>query len=224
MAVQLQWSLDSSVNSVLSVARGIFKAASTDNVQPLAILAYERFGNTLTMCQETCKKVDALMSRTAKPVPVQFLRVLVGFQAEDLASQISKSLAGIQFLCLTAAMVTSMGAFAGANALAAMLISSASDKTLLPTPRQLQDLLERLEPRCHWCGFIDMVVGWQVFLRQCPGMTEGHRKYWKVSNSYSPTEGLEKLVDAFRQLSRISESEIIRIMAYRSSMSPIPEL
>jgi hypothetical protein len=41
MSIQAQWSLDQTVGSALAVARGIFQAATNDNVQPLAILACE---------------------------------------------------------------------------------------------------------------------------------------------------------------------------------------
>jgi len=49
MSVQAQWNLDQTMGLALSVARGIFQAATNDNVQPLAILACENFGNTIAM-------------------------------------------------------------------------------------------------------------------------------------------------------------------------------
>lgn len=90
MAVQLQWRLDSSANSALSVARSIFQAALNDNVQQLAILACERFGNTIAMCPETCKKIDLLdvpnRGTDPRPLPRRAHRLFAagrGFPAEQ---------------------------------------------------------------------------------------------------------------------------------------------
>jgi hypothetical protein len=146
MSIQAQWNLDQTVGSALSVARGIFQAASNDNVQPLAILACENFGNTIAMCAETCWKIESLVTKINEPAAIHFLRASVGFTTRDCAIQLSKSQAGVRFLSLAATLVTSLGPFAGGNALEQLLNSSASDKTLLPTARQLMLLLEALEP------------------------------------------------------------------------------
>lgn len=220
MSVQLQWNLDYSVGSALSVARGIFRAATCDNVQPLAILACERFGNTIAMCQDTCRKMEHLVTKTTQPVSIQFLRVSVGFPYEDTASQLAKSLAGVRFLGLAAALVMSLGAYEGASALEAMLQSSASDKTLLPTARQLKGLLTSLEPRCQRSGFGDAVLGWQIFLCQSPGVTTEDHNLWKVSTFYPSPQGVDKLVDAFRQLARIGESTTTKVIIRTNVCTP----
>jgi hypothetical protein len=211
MAIQLQWSLDNTTSAALSVARGIFRAATHDNVQPLAILACERFGNTIAMCQETCRKIEGLVNKTAEPVAISFLRASAGFTTEDSATQLSKSQAGVQFLGLAAALVTSLGEFEGGNALEAMLNSSASDKTLLPTARQLKDLLASLEPRFQRSGFTDTVAGWEIFFCQSPAMSQQHRDFWKTSTYYPKPKGLDGLVDAFRRISRIGDSGITSV-------------
>jgi len=208
MAIQLQWSLDNTTSAALSVARAIFRAATHDNVQPLAILACERFGNTIAMCQETCRKIERLVNKTAEPVTINFLRASVGFTTEDSATQLSKSQAGVQFLGLAAALVTSLGEFEGGNALGEMLNSSASDKTLLPTARQLKELLATLEPRFQRSGFTDTVAGWEIFFCQSPAMRQQHRDFWKISTCYPKPKGLDSLVDAFRRISRLGDSDI----------------
>ena len=173
MAIQLQWSLDKTIGSTLSIARGIFLAANNDNVQPLAIVSCEKFGNTIAMCQDICRKIENLTAKTPEPVAIKFLRVYAGFDAADSASQLSKSQAGVQFLGLAAALVTSMEGYRAGASLHKMLESSASDKTLLPTTRQLKDLLLSLEPRLVRSGFLNTVIGWQSFLTQSSAIPQG---------------------------------------------------
>ena len=211
MAVQLQWSLDKTIGSALSVARGIFLAANNDNVQPLAIVSCETFGNTVAMCQETCRSIENLTAKTPKSIAIEFLRASAGFDAADSASQLSKSQAGVQFLGLAAALVTSMGAFEGGMSLQKMLETSASDKTLLPSARQLKDLLLSLEPRLVQSGFLNTVIGWQLFLTQSFAMPREYQEILRRCQNHPGPLGINHLVDAFRGLSRIGESNILRV-------------
>jgi hypothetical protein len=181
MAVQTQWNLDSTSDSALSVARGIFRAATSDNVQPLAILACERFGNTIAISQQTCRKMETDVVPTPAPATIQFLKATVGYSAEDCATHFSKSQAGIQFLGLVAAMVTTMGEFVGGAALHEMLMSSAADKTLLPTTRQLKDMLASLKHRCQLSGFANHVLGWEVFFGKALSEMAGYISWSAVS-------------------------------------------
>jgi hypothetical protein len=45
------WALQQTSDSVLLIAKGVLKAATSDNVQPLSLLVAEAFGNTLAICQ-----------------------------------------------------------------------------------------------------------------------------------------------------------------------------
>ena len=202
MAVQAQWNLEGTLNSASSFACGILQAATNDNVQPLAIEACERFGNTLAMCHETCHKITNTVTPTPPHAVIRFLRARVGFSEQDSASQLGKSLAGVQFLGLAAAVVTTFGAFHGGMALEALLKAAAADRTLLPTAKQLKHLLESLEPRCHKAGFAEELVGWQLLLPKSPKLRDDN--YMCVPSS----EGLEALVDTFRQLCRIGEDTV----------------
>ena len=217
MAIQLQWSLDKTIGSTLSIARGIFLAANNDNVQPLAIVSCEKFGNTIAMCQDTCKKIENLTAKTPEPVAIKFLRVYAGFDAADSASQLSKSQAGVQFLGLAAALVTSMEGYRAGASLHKMLESSASDKTLLPTTRQLKDLLLSLEPRLVRSGFLNTVIGWQSFLTQSSAIPQGISRQ---SCDYPGLKGINHIVNAFRELSRVGESDIVRVSIKVTSCAP----
>jgi len=220
MSIQAQWNLDSTSDSAISIARGILRAATSDNVQPLAILACERFGCTIAMSQETCRKIQTSVTPTPEPGVIHFLRGTVGFSANDCATQLSRSLAGVQFLGLAAALVTTLGPFEGGNTLEVLLKSSAADTTLLPTARQLKDLLASLEARCQLCGFADTVVGWYIMLRQLPRLEDEQRWRLKISESVPSPEGLEKLVEAFRQLNRLGQSTITRATIKTGACAP----
>ncbi|KAL1988136.1 hypothetical protein VTN96DRAFT_666 [Rasamsonia emersonii] len=93
-----------------------------------------------------------------------------------------------------------------------MLKSSAADKTLLPTATQLKDLVASLEHRCVGCGFADLVLGYQIFLTESTALSapQAH-DLWKGCVLYPDTNGLEKLVDAFRQLSRVGDADSVII-------------
>ncbi len=96
---------------------GLLQAATSDNVQPLAILACERFGATLAICDTTRRKIEELVLTGTNQSVVTFLRATIGYSSGDCASQFVHSEAGIRFLALAAALVTSTGAFHGGLAL-----------------------------------------------------------------------------------------------------------
>lgn len=158
----LTWSLDSTASTTISVFKDVMRAATSDNVQPLALMACEKFGATLAMCPETNKKMEDLIIKVSGPKCVRFMSAQIGYSANDSATQLSRSLAGVQLLGLAAALISSVDMFEGANALSAMLMASASDKTLLPTTRQLKDLLVVMEHRVNRSGFTDIWVGYQL--------------------------------------------------------------
>lgn len=189
-------------------------------MQPLALMACEKFGATLAMCPETNKKMEDLIIKVSGPKYVRFMSAQIGYSAKDSATQLSRSLAGIQLLGLAAALIASVDMFEGANALSAMLMASASDKTLLPTARQLKDLLVVMEHRVNRSGFTDIWVGYQLLLfgglgashKQSYSEAHEKRKVGLADLSHAPTiDGISKLVDAFRQLDRLGDAIAITI-------------
>lgn len=209
MAVQLQWSLDNTVGAALSVARGIFLAANNDNVQPLAIASCEKFGNTIAMCQETCRKMEDLTKKAPEPVPIRFLKAYAGFDAADTATQLSKSQAGVQFLGLAAALLNSMTRFNAGIVLHTMLMSSASDTTLLPTTRQLKDLLTALHPRLTHSGFLNSVIGWHTLLGEAGAAIAPNPL--SRDSVHPGSAGVDSLVAAFRTISRIGDADVYKV-------------
>lgn len=216
----LTWSLDSTASTTISVFKDVMRAATSDNVQPLALMACEKFGATLAMCPETNKKMEDLIIKVSGPKYVRFMSAQIGYSAKDSATQLSRSLAGVQFLGLAAALISSVDMFEGANALSAMLMASASDKTLLPTARQLKDLLVVMEHRVNRSGFTDIWVGYQLLL--FGGLGASHEQSYSEAHekrqdgladlSHAPRiDGISKLVDAFRQLERLGDAIDITI-------------
>ncbi|KAI9678913.1 MAG: hypothetical protein M1829_001898 [Trizodia sp. TS-e1964] len=207
MALQAQWNLDSTSNSIISIGRDLLKAATSDNIQPIAILACEQFGNTIAMCPETCRRMEYSVLPTPSPVAIQFLKAVAGYSAHDCATHFGKSQAGVKFLGLASALVTSMGCYHGSVALHNMLKSSAVDDTLLPTARHLKDLLESLEHRCQLSSFPDNILGWEILLHKtCRKQVGGRFVLFQAS-----PKAIGDIVDAFRQLSRLGQSTVTRV-------------
>ena len=199
---QLQWELARTSDSTFSVAQGIIRASTSDNVQTLALLACERFGATLAMCLDTCRKVETEVTKIQTPITsvITFLGATMGYSAGDCVSQLARSLAGIQFIGLAAVLIPSYSFFDGGMALAAMLQASASCPMLLPPARYLKDLLKSLEHRCVRMGFADLVLGWSQILCQQPEISEtlSERERWRANEYIPDIDGLMKLVDALR--------------------------
>ncbi|KAK7441057.1 hypothetical protein Landi51_10260 [Colletotrichum acutatum] len=218
-SIQAQWSLSATSQWAFATLSGFLTAATSDNVQVLAILACEKFGNTLSLSSEAIDKVECVLLPTTEPVPVSFLRATVGLSQGDCAVQLGKSAAGVRFLGLAAALVTTLDPIQSAKALEGMLKTSTSELALIPSLRHLRDLLGSLEARSQRCGFADSAVGWQLLLR---GALISQRKTQQNdSNAASANserffirsapsaETIAALVDTFRQLARLGPSTVI---------------
>lgn len=205
-----------------STLRDLMIAATSDNVQVLAIVVCERFGNTLAISSETCTKVERILLPSPEPAPITFLKGSVGFFRDDCATQLGNNAAGVRFLGLAAALVASLGAFDSAKALDIMLKSSGTDLTRLPNLRQLNDLLASLEARSQRCGFVDLVTGWQTLLRnEVPPHILAEETRQTLSRSslaslqrntlkLAPSpEAIAGLVDIFREVDRMGPSTVL---------------
>jgi hypothetical protein len=218
--IQAQWSLNSTFHDVVSVARGVLIASTSDNVQALAILACENFGNTIAMSRKACDSIEKLVLPTPKLSVIQFLHTLAGYSRDDCATHLGQTQAGLQFLGLASALVSTMGPFRSAEGVWLMLETTATDKRLLPTSRQINDLLESLEPRCHSSGFLDLALTWQSKLREWEFAQGEVPEVMERSSWYPRPDGLEKLIDAFRQLRRIGDTSVSRVSIRTTSCTP----
>jgi len=220
-APQLQWDLSRSVDSTLAVTQGVIRAATTDNVQPLPLLACERFGATVVVSPATCRKVESevIKMQTSSARVLTFLEATIGYSRDDCTSHLARSQAGIQFIALAATLIPSLSAFDGGTALSIMLNESAADKTSVPPVSQLKYLLMSLEPRCVRLGFSDQVFGWTMLLYKPSvasatfiGGTPTGYHLDRMPHVPSPNF-IGKLVGALRQLSGTRSGITIRIDA-----------
>ncbi|KAI5460529.1 hypothetical protein BGZ63DRAFT_454790 [Mariannaea sp. PMI_226] len=181
-------------------------------------MACEQFGNTLAISQDTVIKIEHCVVLTPEPAILTFLKSTVGYSANDCISYLSKSLAGLQFLGLATALVTFTDLYRAAGALQAMLVCTAKDKTLVPTVRQVKDLLVSIEPRCHRAGFADDAFGWELLLARHPMLRCGQGDTYPNGILQAPGDhALENLVDALRQLNRIGAADIVRVTVRTTS-------
>lgn len=209
MSVQLAWNLDTTSTSTIQVAKGLLHAATTDNVQPLCIMACEQFGNTLAVSPQTLRKIEHSVLPTPQSAVIAFIKGSVGYSKSDCVSYLGKSQAGVQFLALASALATWPDKFNTAESLHAMLIGTASDKALIPTVRQVKSLLTSIESRCHRSGFTDEVIGWHLLLARHPALSN----YAFMNEPCIPHgEGMANMVDALRQLNRIGAADITRVI------------
>ncbi|KAF1353983.1 hypothetical protein BDV97DRAFT_367526 [Delphinella strobiligena] len=220
MALQLQWNLDSASGSVFQIARGVLQAATSDNVQPIAIMACERLGATLVICEATRRKIEHLVAVTPEPGMIAFLLATVGFSANDCASHLSKSFAGIQFLGLAASLLTTLTMYESAYAIHLLLRESTADKTLVPTRTQIQDLLVSLQARCQSVGFANSVVGWQILLSRLPRLSSDEHSYLDWRSQPPSADGIMRLVDMMRQMYRLGPSSRMRAVIRSSTCVP----
>ncbi|KAI0115549.1 hypothetical protein GGR51DRAFT_503362 [Nemania sp. FL0031] len=204
--VQSQWSLNETSDSVYSIVRGVLQAATSDNVQPLAIMACEQFGNTIAISQETRLRIERTVLPTPEPVAIRFLKAKVGFMKHDCAVQLGSNQAGLRFLALAAALLACIPSYQCARALSLMLESTTSDKRLLPTTRHLTDLMSSIASRCSRSGFSDIVFGYSSAI--AGACRENGYQYDEQGHQIPDSEGISALVDACRSLQRVGDQEL----------------
>lgn len=161
--VMAQWSLDRTSNDLIGVARGVLEAATTDDVQTLALLACESFGANLAMSAESCHKAHLLCSRSHESAVVSFLKLQIGYRKGDCGWQLAQSDAGLRFLGLAACLNT-FGSWNAATILYRLIYTTATDKRLVPTAQHLKKLMQAVEDRLATSGFADNALGWAQIL------------------------------------------------------------
>jgi hypothetical protein len=124
-AVTAQWALNETTDSAIVIGKGVLRAATSDNVQPLAIIAAEAFGATIAMCRETQMKVEKHAKKNHNSYVVEFLRSSIGYAKDDCAIQLASSNSGLRFLGLAATLLCTEDNFTAAQALEVMISSRA---------------------------------------------------------------------------------------------------
>jgi hypothetical protein len=196
--VTASWALSQTANDVVAVSKGVLAAATSDNVQALALLACESFGTTLAMSLESSAKVHQLCSQSQQSAVIRFMKAQIGYQKGDSGWQLSQSDSGLRFLGLTACLVT-IDHWAAAEALRELITETAMDRKLIPTSQQLKQLIHALEYRLSKSGFPDSVLGWGIWLDKATQ---------KTCIMVSPPSGkvVRELVKAASSLGRLGQT------------------
>ena len=206
-AIQPVWALHETTNEVFAIAKGILTAATSDNVQPLALMACEAFGATLAICKQTQLLVEKEARKHHTSYVVKFLKSKIGYSAHDSAFQLSSTNAGLRFLSLVAALLCTYSNFVGAEALMLMIESSSQKDQPLPTLLQLQDLLDALDYKLLRTRFAEDIIGWETFLSEYLDTPPWFRQRIRSAQMHPGVAELEKLVATFRTLERVGEGD-----------------
>ena len=158
------WALQQTSESVLLITRGVLQAATSDNIQPLALLVAEAFGNTLAICQQTQMLVEREAGKRHVSHVIRFLQAQVGYAANDPAAQLSSTSAGVRFLSLVTALLCTSSTFMASQAIQLMIKATSSDEQLFPTVIQMQTLIKALEYKLNKLGFSDSIAGWESYI------------------------------------------------------------
>ena len=211
-SLALQWSLDETSDHFLRVGRDVVRAATTDNVQALALLACERFGATLAICPVTRLRIEKHIRSQTSSTTIKFLKATVGFSNGGSILELSKSVAGVNFLALAATLVSVTDTFQAATAIEMMILDSAADKTLVPTVYHLKDLLDVLEPRLNRVGFLTDVLAWKDWWsRQGDSSYEIQGRMREEGSQLPSAQSIMHIVAALRDISRIGDAKSINI-------------
>lgn len=166
------------------------------------------------MCNTTCDLIEKRVVPTPEGTPVRFLKAMVGWYKLDSVTELASNHAGVRFLGLATAMMSSMEPLEAAQVLAEMIRETAQDKRLVPTKKQLHDLWMVMTPRCTLSGFTDRVLYWRS---QFIDSNTGRLLFCAEPDRARGVSqvGLQRLVEAFREISRIGDASItnVRIQA-----------
>ena len=201
--IMIQWSITHTAKDALNVSRGVLAAATSDNIQVIALLACEAFGVTLPICSETYAKVHLLCSQSHESAVLSFLKLSIGYLKGDSGWQLAQSDAGLRFLALAACLQT-IDPWRAAELLKKLITESAADRLLVPTSQQIKQLLLALSYRLGCSGFADVVVGWRIWLEKTIGET--------IDFFGSPSnDTLFHLIRALSETERIGEAHSVNV-------------
>ena len=197
----LSWALAQTVEGALNVSREAALAAFDDNIQPLALLACEKFGATLAISTFTQRKIEAMLRKQAATPVQKFFQVKIGYAKGGAIGALSTSSGGIRFLCLASALVSGSSNFDAAIALESMIRDTAEDKAMSPTLYQLKDLLDVLEPRLNRARFLDEVAGYQALFLDSQQNTRS------TAMVVPSPPAIQTMVEIFREFARIGTAD-----------------
>lgn len=204
----LQWNADNTVAGAFQALTGLIKAASSDNVQPLVLMACEKLGSSLAISDQTTRRVRLHSIESPSPPIMTFLKGKIGFYKNDCANQLATSQAGVKFLALAIAMVTTMDPYTGAHALELMLRDDKQPADETPPLPQLKDLLAVLESRAEQCTFTHSVLQYQQLVEHQLSQRSPHGGSGLLVKSAPSPELVAGLVKVLREVHRLGDNNI----------------
>jgi hypothetical protein len=204
-ALQLQWGLDDTVDSTIALAQGLLHAATSDNVQVLALRACESFGMTLPICLLTKMTIETEARPPTTSHIVKFLKARIGYAEGDSTEYLSRNEGGIRFLSLFAVLCTLESTAKSAQVVDALLAMTAVRDQKRPTLGQLKDLMEALKVKMGRSSFANNVVGWEACY---PSLVASEKSI--IGRSMAPP--WEAIVEVVRALGKLgNEPGYVRI-------------
>lgn len=162
---QSVWAISDTANGAITVSRGMMEAATSDNISPLALMNCESFGATLPLSIETRIKVEQLARRSGPSHVFKFIQAQIGWKKGDSVELLSRSDAGIRFLCFAATLST-VDRYEAALRLDFLLHKTQKSSQLKPTISQLQALMAVLNSKLALSDFGNLVAGWEIWFRK----------------------------------------------------------
>ena len=204
--LQMQWNLDRTVASGINVAVDLVRVAHSDNIQLIALMACESFGTTLPICRQTRSLIEDECKSEAEPTVLRYLKALIVPSGGQTLHRLASSMAGLNFLALSASLVSVISTVDSANAIHKMIEESAGDKLLVPPEYHIRSILDVLEPRLNRVGFLDQCYATEHWLRSVIDNYAGD------DNEIPSTNGIGSIVSVLRNLARLGDEKIDRIV------------
>ncbi|KAL9115400.1 MAG: hypothetical protein Q9227_000721 [Pyrenula ochraceoflavens] len=199
--VLAQQNSESTAGESPKVALKYVKIPTTEDVQLAALLACERLGNTLPVCGATRTKVKEETRLERAPVMLSFGKALIKQGGGEGITQLSSSVAGLNFIALAAALVTTTGLGEASSTVQHMIELADINKELVPDEHHTHNVLEALEPRLNRMGFLERCYVWDRWLLQDDATRHA------AGDHYPSSAGVEKIITALRSLLRIESDE-----------------
>lgn len=197
----------------------MINVASSDNVQAKTIIACEGLGVTLAISPDTLSKIQHRVCPQPELAVISFLKAKIGYAKNDTISHLEKSNTGLRFLALASALITTETIHAS-RAIHSLIENSAVHKRDVPTFKQITEILGAIHGRCLRAGYAEEVVFWRLLLEQ----TVQGRLWPGEQRSYISDQlvgsGVEKLVEAFREIYRIGDAKATKVVVRTLRAAP----
>lgn len=197
LPLQLQWNLDRSTDHALNVGLEFVRIAANDNVQPVALMACERFGITLPICRRTRSLLEKELKTKADLIPIRYMKALVVPSGGQIRERLCSNIAGLNFLALATSLLSVMTIERSAATIQRMIEQSAGDKTLIPPEFHVLGILEVIEPSLNRMGFLEKCFDWEHWLIETSPTLDR-----QSTNQVPSLRSVECLVVALRNLAR----------------------